>query len=37
MKWEETQFARRGEPYRRDLEWTCIAQQIAHMNRPYTR
>ncbi|KAI4214871.1 MAG: hypothetical protein LQ351_002584 [Letrouitia transgressa] len=37
LKWEEVLQKRRGEPVRREMEWTAIAREIAAMNKPYTR
>ncbi|KAF2152544.1 tyrosine protein phosphatase 1 [Myriangium duriaei CBS 260.36] len=37
LKYEEHQAAKRGRPFKRELEWATIAREIAAMNRPYSR
>ncbi|KAI9836420.1 MAG: hypothetical protein M1819_001451 [Sarea resinae] len=37
LKWEEHQQRKRNETIKRELEWATIAQEIALMNKPYSR
>ncbi|KAJ5120607.1 uncharacterized protein N7515_009995 [Penicillium bovifimosum] len=37
LQWEEVLMKKRGEPYRRELEWTTIAREIAILNKPYSK
>ncbi|KAL8732512.1 MAG: hypothetical protein Q9166_002726 [cf. Caloplaca sp. 2 TL-2023] len=37
MKWDETLQKRRGQPICREIEWATIANEIAAMNKPYSR
>ncbi|KAJ5558489.1 Dual specificity phosphatase [Penicillium sp. DV-2018c] len=37
LQWEEYLMKKRGEPYRRELEWTTIAREIAFLNKPFSK
>ncbi|KAJ5496821.1 Protein-tyrosine/Dual-specificity phosphatase [Penicillium fimorum] len=37
LQWEEYQMKKRGEPIKRELEWTTVAREIALLNKPYSR
>ncbi|KAJ5423974.1 Protein-tyrosine/Dual-specificity phosphatase [Penicillium cf. griseofulvum] len=37
LQWEEHQMKKRGEPIKRELEWSTVAREIALLNKPYSR
>lgn len=37
LKWDEILQHRRGNTFKRDLEWPTVAREIALMNKPYSR
>ncbi|KAI9831712.1 MAG: tyrosine/serine/threonine protein phosphatase pps1 [Phylliscum demangeonii] len=37
LKWEESRQTQQGHPIQRELDWACIARQIALLNEPYAQ